>query len=89
VEIQEVLDGFKRRCDELRVPVPDMVVVDNCCTVKNYIIKALPEANVCLDVFHFINRSVHLCLVTTINVNFMRSIQIPFGRTKRDKESQS
>lgn len=35
-----------------------MVVVDNCCHVRNFIVKAMPEICVLLDVYHFLMRSV-------------------------------
>lgn len=55
-EIQEVLEGFKRRCEEIGVPLPEMVIVDNCCHVRSSIVKALPEVDVVLDVWHFLAR---------------------------------
>jgi hypothetical protein len=33
-----------------------MVVVDNCCQVRNAIVKAIPTASVVLDVYHFMKR---------------------------------
>jgi hypothetical protein len=52
-EIGEVLDGYKRRCEIMDVPLPEMVVADNCCHVRNEIARHLPGADVVLDVFHF------------------------------------
>ncbi|KAJ7234581.1 hypothetical protein C8J57DRAFT_1249140 [Mycena rebaudengoi] len=34
-EMHEVLEGFKKRCVELNVDLPEMMVVDNCCQVRN------------------------------------------------------
>ncbi|KAJ7248984.1 hypothetical protein C8J57DRAFT_991054, partial [Mycena rebaudengoi] len=33
-EMREVLEGFKKRCVELNVDLPEMMVVDNCCQVR-------------------------------------------------------
>src|SRR5438876_3032090 len=33
-----------------------MIVIDNCCQVRNAITKAIPTASVILDVYHFIKR---------------------------------
>ncbi|KAJ7254149.1 hypothetical protein C8J57DRAFT_1236881 [Mycena rebaudengoi] len=34
-EKHEVLEGFKKCCVELNVDLPEMMVVDNCCQVRN------------------------------------------------------
>jgi len=68
-EIEEVLEGIKKRCLELGVPLPDLVVVDNCCNVRNTVAKVLPDAHVVLDVFHFIKRWVELSLGVTHKIN--------------------
>ncbi|KAJ7256718.1 hypothetical protein C8J57DRAFT_1235582 [Mycena rebaudengoi] len=34
-EKPEVLEGFKKCCVELNVDLPEMMVVDNCCQVRN------------------------------------------------------
>jgi hypothetical protein len=49
-----VLEGIKHRCVELGVPVPEMVVVDNCCQVRSQLTKAMPDIRVVLDVHHFL-----------------------------------
>ena len=55
-EITEILKGYTRRCEELKIPLPEMVVVDNCCHVRNAIKKALPKTLIVLDVYHFLMR---------------------------------
>ncbi|KAJ7161440.1 hypothetical protein C8R43DRAFT_947636 [Mycena crocata] len=55
-EMFEVLEGLKRRCEELGVNLPEMIVVDNCCQVEKEIRRALPEIAICLDVYHFMMR---------------------------------
>jgi hypothetical protein len=55
-EAQEVLEGIKHRCFELDIPVPEMVVVDNCCQVRSQLTKAMPDIRVVLDVHHFLMR---------------------------------
>ncbi|KAJ6450330.1 hypothetical protein DFH09DRAFT_1400157 [Mycena vulgaris] len=56
VEMNEVLLGLKKRCEELGIDLPEMIVVDNCCQVRSEILKALPEIAICLDVYHFMMR---------------------------------
>ncbi|KAJ6533328.1 hypothetical protein DFH09DRAFT_1406865 [Mycena vulgaris] len=46
-EMFEILEGIRKRCEELGVDFPEMIVVDNCCQVKNEIHKALPAIAVC------------------------------------------
>lgn len=58
-EVQDQLGGYKARCENLGVPLPLMVVVDNCCTVRNKILVVLLMVLVGLDVFHFKMRCVH------------------------------
>ncbi|KAJ7138759.1 hypothetical protein C8R43DRAFT_1131921 [Mycena crocata] len=53
-EIVELLEGLKARLELLGVPLPEMVTVDNCCTVGNKIRDVLPLIKVLLDVYHFI-----------------------------------
>jgi hypothetical protein len=65
VEIQELLEGLKRRCIELDIPFTEMITVDNCCHVRSQIMKALPDVQVVLDVFHFIKRCVKYYPVAT------------------------
>jgi hypothetical protein len=55
-EIGEILAGIRRRFDELGIPFPDMIVVDNCCHVRGEIRKSFPDIAVVLDVYHFLMR---------------------------------
>lgn len=55
-EITEFLKGYVRRCSLLQVALPEMVVVDNCCQMRNAIQKAIPSICVVLDVYHFQRR---------------------------------
>jgi hypothetical protein len=55
-EMSEILEGYKRRCELLRVPYPEMAIVDNCCHVRNAITRVLPDTHVVLDVYHFLMR---------------------------------
>ncbi|KAJ7026747.1 hypothetical protein C8F04DRAFT_966119, partial [Mycena alexandri] len=52
----EMLMGIRRRCLELGIPFPLMITVDNCCQVAKDILKAFPEIQICLDVYHFMMR---------------------------------
>ncbi|TFY52964.1 hypothetical protein EVG20_g10326 [Dentipellis fragilis] len=61
-EIVELLRGLRRRYDALGHGYPDMITVDNCCTVRNTIHKVFPTTNVVLDIHHFLARY----LVTTL-----------------------
>ncbi|KAI0066538.1 hypothetical protein BV25DRAFT_1912599 [Artomyces pyxidatus] len=62
-EIDEILQGIRQRCAALETALPEMVVVDNCCTVRGGIVKALDESKVVLDVWHFMMRCVWLFFV--------------------------
>lgn len=55
-EAQEVLEGIKRRCAELGIPLPEMMVVDNCCQVRGHLTKVMPDMHIVLDVYHFLMR---------------------------------
>ncbi|KAJ7615765.1 hypothetical protein DFH06DRAFT_1365836 [Mycena polygramma] len=55
-EIVELIEGFKRRVELLGVKLPEMVTVDNCCTVGNKIRSVVPDIKVLLDVYHFMMR---------------------------------
>ncbi|KAJ7668743.1 hypothetical protein DFH06DRAFT_1378734 [Mycena polygramma] len=48
-EIVELIEGFKRRVELLGVKLPEMVTVDNCCTVGNKIRSVIPDIKVLLD----------------------------------------
>lgn len=53
-----MLEGLNKRYAQLDVPCPELAVVDNCCTVRNHLVAAMPDLCVVLDVFHFQKRSV-------------------------------
>ncbi|KAJ7166768.1 hypothetical protein C8R46DRAFT_1351047 [Mycena filopes] len=55
-EIIELVGGFKARLELMGIKLPEMVTVDNCCTVGNKIREVLPDIKVLLDVYHFIMR---------------------------------
>jgi hypothetical protein len=55
-EIGEMLSGIRRRFEELGIPFAEMMVVDNCCHVRNEILKWFPDIVVVLDVYHFLMR---------------------------------
>ena len=55
-EIQESLEGICQCCQQLGIEVPVLVAADNCCQIRNAIIKVLPDADVVLDVYHFLMR---------------------------------
>ncbi len=55
-EIQESLEGIRQCCQQLRIEVPVLVAADNCCQIRNAVIKVLPNADVVLDVYHFLMR---------------------------------
>ncbi|KAJ7937612.1 hypothetical protein B0H13DRAFT_1588397 [Mycena leptocephala] len=52
----ELIEAFKVRVELLGVPLPEMVTVDNCCTVGNKLREVIPNIKVLLDVYHFITR---------------------------------
>ncbi|KAJ7124769.1 hypothetical protein C8R43DRAFT_1135450 [Mycena crocata] len=55
-EIVELLEGLKVRLELLGVSAPEMVTVDNCCTVGNKIRDVFADIKVLLDVYHFMMR---------------------------------
>ncbi|EGO22399.1 hypothetical protein SERLADRAFT_451253 [Serpula lacrymans var. lacrymans S7.9] len=65
--MEELLEGLKSRYEELDQPLPQMVIVDNCCHVRSAVNKAMPDAQVGLDVFHFIMRYLAAILNGTRN----------------------
>lgn len=52
----EMMEGLARRHDILQIPRPIIAVADNCCTVSNFLIAAMPGIEVVLDVWHFLMR---------------------------------
>ncbi|KAF8423457.1 hypothetical protein L210DRAFT_3570273 [Boletus edulis BED1] len=61
-EITELLMGIRRRHEALGLPMPEMMVTDNCCQVRRAVESALPEADCILDMWHFIARYVAVIL---------------------------
>ncbi|KAH9001853.1 hypothetical protein EDB86DRAFT_2827611 [Lactarius hatsudake] len=55
-EIQESLKGIHQHCQQLRIEVPVLVAANNCCQIRNTVIKVLPNADTVLDVYHFLMR---------------------------------
>ena len=54
-----MLTEIRKRYEELGLPLPSSVTVDNCCQVRRFIREAFgPDVAVCLDVYHFIIRYV-------------------------------
>jgi hypothetical protein len=54
----EVLEGINRRCEELGMELPSMLVADNCCQIEKEAHKAMPDIQICLDVYHFMMRYI-------------------------------
>jgi hypothetical protein len=55
-EMTELLTGIRRRHEALGLPMPEMMVTDNCCQVRRAVQSALPETDCILDVWHLIAR---------------------------------
>ena len=55
-EMTELLTGVRRRHEALGLPMPEMMVTDNCCQVRRAVQSALPETDCILDVWHSIAR---------------------------------
>ncbi|KAF9523224.1 hypothetical protein CPB83DRAFT_871718 [Crepidotus variabilis] len=51
-----MLEGIKCRHEKMEVPVPRIVIVDNCCQVRRAITTKMPGVEVVLDVLHFVRR---------------------------------
>ncbi|KAJ7872646.1 hypothetical protein B0H14DRAFT_2291039, partial [Mycena olivaceomarginata] len=57
-EMFEVLEGINRRCEELGMELPSMLVAENCCQIEKEAHKAMPDIQICLDVYHFMMRAI-------------------------------
>lgn len=55
-EAQEALNGIRERCIKLGIDLPKILTVDNCCSVRAYLLKAIAGLEVVLDVYHFMMR---------------------------------
>jgi hypothetical protein len=53
-----MVNGIRERHEILKVPPPEMVIVDNCCQVRRQLVASLPNSSVILDVHHFLMRLV-------------------------------
>lgn len=38
------------------VALPIIAIVDNCCSVREYLLRGIPDIEVVLDVYHFMMR---------------------------------
>lgn len=73
VEAADMLRGIVGRCGQLGKLVPSVIIVDNCCTVRNHLQAAIPSAVVCNNIFHIIVRYVIRLTVRTMT----KSIRCP------------
>ncbi|TFY83333.1 hypothetical protein EWM64_g678 [Hericium alpestre] len=55
-EMSQILSGYARRCEELAVDLPEIVVVDDCCHFRSAILQSLPNAKIVLDTYHLMMR---------------------------------
>jgi hypothetical protein len=83
----EVLEGIKRRCEELGMELPSMLVADNCCQIEKEAHKAMPDIQICLDVYHFMMR--YILIYSRANSDIIRSrylaaIRRTIERTRND-----
>ncbi|KAI0694249.1 hypothetical protein C8T65DRAFT_585152, partial [Cerioporus squamosus] len=67
IEIEEQLEGVRRRLALLNFADPEIAVVDNCCHVKAAILKVFPDIAVVLDIWHFVQRYLACVLGGTKN----------------------
>ncbi|KAI0696201.1 hypothetical protein C8T65DRAFT_583603, partial [Cerioporus squamosus] len=61
-QVEEILQGIKRRLTLLGISDPEIAVADNCCHIRSAIVKAFPDIAVVLDVWHFLMRYL-ICVV--------------------------
>lgn len=54
-----MLEGIALRHTILNVLLPIIAVVDNCCSVRSFLVRGIPDLEVVLDVYHFMMRSVN------------------------------
>lgn len=55
-ELQETLEGIALRHTVMGVALPIIAIVDNCCSVREYLLRGIPDIEVVLDVYHFMMR---------------------------------
>ena len=58
-EMTELLTVIRRHHEVLGLPMPEMMVTNNCCQVRHAVQSALPETDCILNVWHFIARYDH------------------------------
>ncbi|THH23181.1 hypothetical protein EUX98_g7992 [Antrodiella citrinella] len=66
-EVTEVLNGLRKRHEELNIPFPTTACADNCCQIRRAVLAAFPAIRVVLDVWHFICRYTTTVLDGTRN----------------------
>lgn len=54
-----MLEGIRLRHAILDALLPIMAVVDNCCEVRKFLVRGIPDLEVILDVYHFMMRCVN------------------------------
>jgi hypothetical protein len=55
-EMTELLTGIRHCHEALGLPMPEMMLMDNCCQVCHAVQSALSETNCILNVWHLIAR---------------------------------
>jgi hypothetical protein len=55
-KLGEVLKGLKHCFNELQEAYPETIIVDNCCHVCAEISSVFPDADIALDVWHFMKQ---------------------------------
>ncbi|KAF8546806.1 hypothetical protein OG21DRAFT_1479620 [Imleria badia] len=73
-EITELLTGIRRRHETLGLPMPKMMVTNNCCQVRRAVESALPEMDCILDVWHFIARYIASTLYVAVILNSGKNV---------------
>ncbi|KAF9012175.1 hypothetical protein BDZ89DRAFT_963654, partial [Hymenopellis radicata] len=63
----DMLRGLAARCKTLGVPLPEMCIIDNCCTARGTLQGALPSLLVFNDIWHIIARYLATILNGTRN----------------------
>ncbi|KAH9001813.1 hypothetical protein EDB86DRAFT_2827581 [Lactarius hatsudake] len=91
-EIQESLEGIRQRCQQLGIEVPVLVAADNCCQIRNAVIKVLPNADVVLNVYHFLMRQgfriVFSISIMALTVHLTRFLAVIINGTKNPHRAE-
>ncbi|KAF7796643.1 hypothetical protein EIP86_007825 [Pleurotus ostreatoroseus] len=61
-ELQSILEDLAARFQILKAPKTEEVLSDNCCHIAVVVFKAMPEAHLGLDVYHFLTRYTAMIL---------------------------